>query len=196
MNAGEQRYCEYCGAALGPDARFCGRCGRPVAQAAPPPQATEPLPPVQPVSRAQAQACAVVETLPKKKRTPILGRILAVLVGLLLVALGLRGPILGIMGESATAIITDVSLSDAEEHEYQIAYRFSVGSQTYTGAWNQEALNVATLPGEGAQIAVRYLPAWPGLNAPVRHTTPGLANLLLVGLGVLLIVFNGKVRIG
>ncbi len=196
MNAGEQRYCEHCGAALGPDARFCGRCGQPVAQAAPPPQAAEPQPPAQPVSRAQAQACAVVETMPKRKRTPILGRVLAVLVGLLLIALGLRGPILGVMGESATAVITDVSLSDAEEHEYQIAYRFSVGGQTYTGAWDQEVLNVATLPGEGAQIAVHYLPAWPVLNAPVRHTTPGLANLLLVGLGVLLVLFNGKVRIG
>ncbi len=193
MNAGEQHYCEQCGAALGPDARFCGKCGWPVAQAAPPspPQASAPT-----VSRAQAQACAVAETMPKKKRAPILGRVLAVLAGLALIFLGLRGPILSIFGQPATAVITDVSVSDREEHEYQITYQFVADGQTITGAWTQEALNIATLPSEGATLSVRYLPAWPGLNAPVRDTAPSLTSLVLIGLGVLLILFNGKVRIG
>ncbi|MBC7257626.1 MAG: zinc-ribbon domain-containing protein [Chloroflexi bacterium] len=193
MNAGEQRYCEQCGAALGPDARFCGKCGRPVAPAAPPPppQASAPTD-----SRAQAQACAVAEAMPKKTRTPVLGRVLAVLAGLALIFLGLRGPILSIFGESATAVITDVSVSDSEEHEYQITYQFTANGQPYAGSWNQEALNITTLPAEGARISVRYLPAWPGLNAPAREAAPGLTSLVLVGLGVLLILFNGKVRIG
>ncbi len=187
----EERYCEQCGAPLGPNARFCGKCGQPVAEVAPPPQ-----PPAQPVSRAQAQACAVMESAPKKKRTPILGRILAILAGLLLIFFGLRGPILSILGESATAIITDVSVSDREEHEYQITYQFTADGKTYTGAWNEEALNVATLPAEGTRISVRYLAAWPGLNAPASQTSPSLTNLLVFGLGVLLILFNGRVRIG
>lgn len=189
MNAEEQRYCEQCGAALGPDAKFCGKCGAPVGEAASPaPQAK--------VSSAQAQACAVLEAAPKRKRSPILGRVLAILAGLALIFLGLRGPILIALGESAMAVIMDVSVSDSEEHEYQITYRFAVDGQTYTGSWNQEALSIATLPTEGAQIYVRYLPAWPGLNAPTRQTSPSLTNLLIIGLGVLLIGFSGRVRIG
>ncbi len=197
MSTDEQRYCEQCGAPLGPNARFCGKCGQPVAQPAPPPPAPPPpQPPAPAVSRAQAQACAVMETAPKKKRTPILGRLLAILVGLVLIVLGLRGPILSIAGQPETAVITDVSVSDREDHEYQITYRFVAGGKAYTGSWNQEALNVATLPNEGAQVSIRYLPAWPNLNAPARDTAPSLTSLLLVGLGVLLVVFNGRVRIG
>lgn len=194
MNTGEQRYCEQCGAALGPNARFCGKCGQPLAQEATP--TPPPQPPTPPVSHAQAQACAVMETAPKKKRTPILGRILAILAGFVLIFLGLRGPLLSLLGESVTAVITDVSPADSEEHTYQITYRFTAGGQTYTGSWSQKALNITKLPSEGAQVSIRYLPAWPGLNAPAREATPSLGSLLLVGLGALLVVFNGKVRIG
>ncbi|MDH7490351.1 MAG: DUF3592 domain-containing protein [Anaerolineae bacterium] len=137
-----------------------------------------------------------METVPKKKRAPILGRLLAILAGLALIFLGLRGPILSIAGQPETAVITDVSVSDREDHEYQVTYQFVVDGKAYTGAWNQEALNIATLPNEGARVSIRYLPAWPALNAPARETAPSLTSLLLVGLGVLLIVFNGKVRIG
>lgn len=193
MNPGEQRYCEQCGAPLGPNARFCGKCGQPVAQAVAP---SPPPPSPQPVSHAQAQACAAMQTAPKKKRAPILGRILAVLAGLALIFLGLRGPLLSIVGQPETAVITDVSVSDREEHEYQVTYQFVVDGKAYTGGWTQEALNIATLPNEGARVSIRYLPAWPGLNAPARETAPSLTSLLLVGLGVLLIIFNGKVRIG
>lgn len=195
MDLEEQRYCEQCGAALGPNARFCGKCGQPVVEAVastPPP----PQPPARPVSRAQAQACAAMQTAPKKKRTPILGRVLAILAGLALLFLGLRGPILGLLGNPTSAVITDVSETNSEEHEYQITYRFTVGGQIYTGSWNQEALNITTLPGAGDRVSVRYFPAWPVLNAPAREATPSLTMLLLIGLGVLLIVFNGKVRIG
>lgn len=194
MNSGEQRYCEQCGAPLGPNARFCGKCGQPVAQATVPPP--PPQPPAQPVSRAQAQACSAVQATTKKKRAPILGRILAVLAGLALIFMGLRGPILGIVGVPTTAVISDVSLSDREDNEYQITYRFAADGKTYTGAWHQEAQNIATLPLEGKQVTIRYLPAWPSLNAPARETAPNLTSLLLVGLGALLILFNGKVRIG
>lgn len=194
MTASEQRYCEQCGAALGPNARFCGKCGQAVAETATPPPT--PQPPAPTISRAQTQACAVMEAVPKKKRTPIFGRILAILAGLALLFFGLRGPILSVLGQSTTAVITDVSVSDREEHEYEVRYRFAVGDQMYEGAWTQEALNVTTLPGEGARLTVRYLPAWPALNAPLRHTTPSLTHLLLAALGILLIVFNGKVRVG
>lgn len=188
MNAEEQRYCEQCGAALGPDVKFCGKCGAPVGEAASPaPQAK--------VSSAQAQACAVLEAAPKRKRSPILGRVLAILAGLALIFLGLRGPILGIVGETDTAVITNASGPD-DEDQYQITYQFFVGGARVTGAYTQETLNITTLPREGATITVRYLPAWPGLNAPARETAPGLTNLLLVGLGVLLIGFSGRVRIG
>jgi len=196
MSDDEQRYCEQCGAPLGPNARFCGKCGQAVAQPATRPAPPTPQPPAPAVSRAQAQACAVMETAPKKKRTPILGRVLAILVGLALIFFGLRGPILSIAGHPATAVITDVSVSDSEEHEYQITYQFVADGTKYTGSWNQEALNITTLPNEGARVSIRYLPAWPALNAPARDAAPSPASLILLGLGVLLIAFNGRVRVG
>lgn len=58
-------FCPQCGAPLEPKARFCGRCGRPVTGAAPPAPAQHP-PPI-PATR---------------RRTGLLGRLLAGLIGL------------------------------------------------------------------------------------------------------------------
>ena len=197
MSSTQQRFCEQCGTALGPNARFCGKCGQPAA-IAPAPAAQAP-PPAAPdwVSSAQAQACTVAQNLPqRKKKGSIWGRLLLIVVGLALVILGLRGPVLGAIGGSASAVITDVSLADSEEHEYQVTYRFTVDGKAFTGSWSQEALNVTTLPGEGSTIGVRYLPQWPAMNVPARDATPSIGSLLLSLLGVALILFNSKFRVG
>ena len=205
MSSTQQRFCEQCGTALGPNARFCGKCGQPVAATAPTGRGevaaltsgSAPAGRGEAASSAQAQACTMAQNLPqRKKKGSIWGRLLLIIVGLALVILGLRGPVLGAIGESATAVITDVSVSDSEEHEYQVTYRFTVDGKAYTGSWSQEALNITTLPREGATIGVRYLPQWPAMNVPARDAMPSTGNLLLSALGLALILFNGKFRIG
>jgi hypothetical protein len=147
-------------------------------------------------SVAQDQACAVAQAAPKKKKSGCFGRLLLIVVGLAMIILGLQGPILGIVGEPATAVVTDVSVSDREEHEYQVTYQFVAGGKTLSGSWTQEALNITTLPNEGATVAIRYLPQWPSFNVRRGETTPTIGTLLVVGLGVALVLFNGKFRIG
>jgi hypothetical protein len=199
MSSTQQRFCEQCGTAMSPTARFCGKCGQPVSDSAagptlaPAPKAPAPTEQVR-VAIAEDQAYAVAQAAPKKKSS-VWSRLLFVLIGLALIFLGLRGPILGLVGEQATATVTDVS--EGEDHQYDVAYRFTVNGSEVRGAWTQEALNIATLPREGNTVSVRYLPAWPGMmNVPANQAAPSIANLALAALGLALILFNGKFRIG
>ena len=207
MSANQKRFCEQCGAEVSAGAKFCGKCGQPMGAEAPATLTPGPSPtgrgeaapaPYEQVrtSVAQDQACAVAQAAPKKKKSGCFGRLLLIVVGLAMIILGLQGPILGIVGEPATAVVTDVSVSDREEHEYQVTYQFVVDGKTLSGSWNQEALNITTLPNEGATVAIRYLPQWPSFNVRRGETTPTIGTLLVVGLGVALVLFNGKFRIG
>lgn len=202
MGANQKRFCEQCGAEVSANARFCGKCGQPMGAASltpgpAPAGRVEAAPPQQVnMSVAQDQACAVAQAVPKKKKSGCFGRLLIIIVGLAMIILGLQGPILGLVGEPATAVVTDVSVSDREEHEYQVTYQFVAGGKTISGSWNQEALNVATLPQEGASVSIRYLPQLPTFSVRRGETSPTIGTLLVVALGAALILLNGKVRIG
>jgi hypothetical protein len=187
-----QRFCEHCGAPMRETARFCGKCGQaattePASQPAPQPAAQLPQ------SNVQPQACEVAEQALPKKRSSVLGRLLIILVGLALLFLGLRGPILGVIGESASAVVTSVTETD-EDYTYTVAYRFTApDGKSASGSLTQEALNITTLPDVGGFVTVRYLPAWPSLNVPAKQSAPSLSNLGLAALGLALVLFSGKV---
>jgi hypothetical protein len=188
-------FCRNCGQPLSPGTAFCINCGAAVsAQSsvptndAPQPAAYMPQPmpyPAQP---------AVYPALRPKKR-PSVG---VILVGLLLILVGLRGPAALLFGKSATARIDSVrqvvdSTADRMDYTYRISYSFAADGKSQGGSYDlNKVYNVATLPGTGSLLTVKYIPGLAFINTPASQGSPGLAMLLLCGLGILLIVLGAK----
>lgn len=121
-----------------------------------------------------------------------LKRIAAVLIGLLLIAYGLRGVALTIIGATTQAEITEIRRAidqqdDALEYSYDIHYRFYLRDQAHHGSYRMRRVyNVTDLPSVGARQAVRYVPGLPFLNGVPGD---GIVGGLLVGaVGVVILV--------
>ena len=180
-------FCTHCGKQLREDARFCSSCGRALeaagaASAAPPPGAV---------------------TRPKPKRS-----VPAILLGLLLLAFAVSQMALGIIGSTATAVVTDyerrIHIGPGQDEgntrdptRYEVFYRFTAtDGKEYTGSVTKSFPYGIKAESDGVPqtLAVRYLSFMPHINAPDGETNI-LPGILLLGLAALLFVigFGGSI---
>ncbi len=178
------RFCGGCGQRVRAGVRFCEACGRPVPAdlpagplPPPPPAAVSPPPPV--ASYAPAG----------KRRGPITGKVIVILVGLLIVVYGAMGPLLDVAGATTLATVTDVSPGD--EDNYEITYTFMAGGREVSGSISRDTTNLAELPQAGSTIPVRYLKALPGVSLPAAGGSP-LGSVAAVIFGLVLIFLGFK----
>jgi len=125
------------------------------------------------------------------------GPILVIFVAVILILYGLIHVSLGIVGEKDTAIITSIRRQGGERNEavpnrytYSIGYTFTlpngkeidgstykIGNAVYVKVSNS---NVSIVP-------VRYLKAFPQVNALESDTGIKLGNFIIIGAGIVLI---------
>ena len=150
---------------------------------APPPAAQAAPPPPQ---RSAAKGC--------------LRRIGLFFLSLLLAVLAVRGPVLGIVGKATSATVTEVKqnvsqTSDKMDYNFTVRYAFTAAGAKRSGSASlAKVYNAAKLPKKGSTLRVRYLEAWPAINAAERECTPGLATLVLGALAALLLFLAVKPR--
>lgn len=209
-------YCTQCGTALRADDRFCGSCGQPVALAdateppaalAPEPAAppavvaaspvAPPPPPPPPLARSAATQSGSAPAAPQRRKASRAekraakkggagGRILIAFVGLLLVFFALQGPVLSVAGVRTVGTVERVTRADEEDHRYNISYSYTAGGKARSGSYSMQTFNTSRLPGRGASISLRYLPAASFISAPEDQARFSIATLVLLGLGGLL----------
>lgn len=194
-------FCMHCGAPLAPGAAFCTSCGQRVATAYPPPPSPSPPPPPQPSPAPAVEAAPPAprrrsssRSKPAKaKGSSVGGKILLTFVGLLLMLMGVRGPVLQVAGSSAPGVITDVTRdtsSEDSDYDYNISYSFRMpdGEQRNGMTRRSNVLNTGTLPRTGSAVTVRYLPSLPLLNAPSGEAKLSIGSIVMLVIGVGLIV--------
>lgn len=175
-------FCTRCGKQIREGARFCPSCGRALnsaAAAAPPPDAT---------------------ARPKPKRS-----VPAILLGLLLLAFAVSQMALGMIGATATAVVTDyerrIHIGPGQDEgntrdptRYEVFYRFTAADgREYTGSVTKSfPYGIKAAPDGAPQaLAVRYLPMMPHINAPDGEANL-LPGILLLGLAALLFALGIK----
>jgi hypothetical protein len=121
-----------------------------------------------------------------------LKRIAAALLGLLLIAYGLRGIALTVLGATTQAEVTEIRRAIDQQdgvldHSYDIHYRFHRQDQVHHGSYRmRHVYDVTALPRVGERQAVRYVPGLPSLNGVPGD---GIVGGLLVGaVGVVILV--------
>ncbi len=137
---------------------------------------------------------------PKPKRS-----IPAILLGLLLLAFAVSQMALGVIGATATAVVTDyerrIHIGPGQDEgntrdptRYEVFYRFTAtDGKEYTGSVTKSfPYGIKAVQGGAPQtLAVRYLPVMPHINAPDGdiNLLPGLS---LLGLAALLFALGVK----
>lgn len=126
-------------------------------------------------------------------------RIFLVSMGLLLVGYASLAPALGILGARATGTITGVRRQGGERNEV-IPNRYDYGVGYHFVASNGQTIHgSATLVGTSFQapravgpVAIRYLKGCPRLHFLESHTRFSIGNVILIGVGLLLITLARK----
>lgn len=173
-------FCKHCGTKLLKGADFCSNCGAKT-------EAGEAVPVAQTVStRTVAQP-------PRKNKFMDL---LMIPVAVILILLGIGQLALSVVGSTVTAQVTEYERmyiinndeSTRNPSRYKLDYEFSAGGEQYTGSVTR------IFPGGSHMrqtLPVRYLPFWPHVNAEDGETT-GLAGPVMMGVGVVVLVFEIK----
>jgi hypothetical protein len=177
-------YCVNCGQSINPGASFCSVCGTKVVG----------IPDTIAIETAQQTTTAQQ----RQRRRP---SIFLIVVGLLLILVGLRSPAALVFGQSISGEITSVeqlidNSSDRIDYNYQINYMFTIDGKSQSGNYNMNRVyNSALLPSTGSSLPIKYIPGLPFINTPTNQGNPGIAMLLMSGLGILLIILGAKGRI-
>jgi len=175
-------FCTHCGKQIREGARFCPSCGPTLGIAG-----------------------AAAGQRKSKRRIP------AILLGLLLLAFAVSQMALGIIGSTATAVVTDyerrIHIGPGQDEgntrdptRYEVFYRFTAtDGKEYTGSVTKSfPYGIKAAHDDALQtLAVRYLPVMPHINAPDGdiNLLPGLS---LLGLAALLFALSvkGSISIG
>mgnify|MGYP005849805273 CR=1 FL=1 len=133
------------------------------------------------------------------KHSPF-ARILISMLGITFLLYNMGTPLLGIIGEQDTAIITSIRRQGGERDEavrgrytYSIGYTFNLpngreiyGTSTFIG-------NAVYIKADGnSTIPVRYLKTAPFINIPEKETKPSLGHLLGAVCGIFIIFAVNK----
>jgi hypothetical protein len=202
-------FCSACGQEILPRARFCGGCGRSL-QVVPTQQAWVPQAPALPCPQWVNPNTIAPQTAPSAKTgsvSGVLGCIFAILLGLLLFAYGGRTLLLAVAGSNAVATVTGISRSanrlvqirtrnhGTNSNSFFVKYHFTTAGGTPIDG-NIIRFNVndtSTLPSSGSPLQIHYFMPIPHLNAPSGEF-PSLVDLLLLGVGILILWGNVKFR--
>ena len=175
-------FCTHCGKQIREGARFCPSCG-----------------PTLGIAGAAAGQRKSKRSIP------------AILLGLLLLAFAVSQMALGIIGSTATAVVTDyerrIHIGPGQDEgntrdptRYEVFYRFTAtDGKEYTGSVTKSfPYGIKAVQGGAPQtLAVRYLSFMPHINEPDGETNI-LPGILLLGLAALLFALGikGGVSIG
>ncbi len=175
-------FCTHCGKQIREGARFCPSCG-----------------PTLGIAGAAAGQRKSKRSIP------------AILLGLLLLAFAVSQMALGIIGSTATAVVTDyerrIHIGPGQDEgntrdptRYEVFYRFTAtDGKEYTGSVTKSfPCGIKAAHDDALQtLAVQYLPVIPHINAPDGdiNLLPGLS---LLGLAALLFALSvkGSISIG
>ncbi|MEW6623971.1 MAG: hypothetical protein AB1420_12725 [Bacillota bacterium] len=130
----------------------------------------------------------------------IIARILITLLGMALVLLGSSQVILGFVGKSTSAVITDIRREGGERtdgrpgrYTYNISYTFSLPDGKEINGFTKKIGSSVYLKADGTSTArVRYFPFFPYINAMEQDTGLGAGQLVLILAGGFLIFFINK----
>lgn len=189
------RFCNNCGKPLEVGARFCKYCGQTVTI----PQQTQFQTPQQPVYHPQVEIPSTKTQLRNKRKMSIGG----VLVGILLLIIALRFPLLGLLGTETSAIVTDTtqvvsSSSSKLDYNYKISYQFTIDGTNYKSSYQMNKVyNISKLPQTGSTVKVLYLEALPQVSAPANQKKALLGSITLGVIGILLCTLSaaGMIKI-
>ncbi|MGE5327956.1 MAG: hypothetical protein ACM3KR_00405 [Deltaproteobacteria bacterium] len=132
-------------------------------------------------------------------------KLVIILIGLLFIFAGVKDPLLGIIGKSTTGVVTETKKhvesskkknnNNLTNKNYDVKYSFSTpDGKSHSGSYlKTEVYNAASLPNKNSLIYIRYLQALPNINTASDNTSPSLATLGYLALGVVIIVFGSMV---
>lgn len=127
------------------------------------------------------------------------GRVLITLVGISLLTWGLCTVVLGLVGEETTAVITHVRREGGERDDgrsgrytHILSYTFHMPDGRSIDGFAREISNGAYLKHPNTVTKVRYLKAFPALNALASETKPNFGQTVLIALGCWLIWVANK----
>lgn len=130
----------------------------------------------------------------------ILPRILISLLGLSFILWGIGSLALGIYGEKAAAVVTDIRREGGERadikpgrYTYNIGYTFTLPDGKEISGFTRKIGDAVYIKAEGSgKITLRYFKAAPFFNTPEENTRLSLKQPILAGVGVLLIVLISR----
>jgi hypothetical protein len=132
----------------------------------------------------------------------LFARTLLSLLGIVILLYNIGTPLLGLIGEQDTAIVTSIRRQGGERNEtvrgrytYSMGYTFTLpngreisGNSTFVG-------NAIYIKADGnSTIPVRYLKTAPFINMPEKETDPSIGHLLGAAFGVFIICVVNKKR--
>jgi len=139
-----------------------------------------------------------------KQKHKIFPRILITLLGIALILMGASEIILGFAGKTASAVITDIRREGGERtdgnsgrYTYNISYTFTLpDGKKINGYTKKIGDSVYLKPNGTSTTRVRYLPAFPYINAMEQDTGFGAGQLVLIFAGGFLIFFMNRKKGG
>ncbi len=194
-------YCHSCGRPLEANARFCEACGKPVLR-----QSTNMAQTAsydhqryaQPVMQARPP---IPGNAPERKKN-IVASIVIILVGLFLLLLAIRLPMLNLIGTETVGQVVGIdrvvdSSTSSMDYTYRVSYVFidDNGKSIETTFDMPRAYDFSKVPREGTMISIKYLSAWSRLNVPVDYNNSplGAVVMILLGIGLIILGASGKV---
>ncbi|MDP3912533.1 MAG: hypothetical protein Q8R96_02205 [Bacteroidota bacterium] len=131
----------------------------------------------------------------ESKSKKILPRLLITLLGVAFILWGLTDIMLGLFGESATAVITDIRREGGERNEtirgrytYIISYSFTLPNGKSYSSYTRKIGNSVFLKPDGkSKVKVKYFSSFPFINATEQDTKPGFGQLIIMAIGFFLI---------
>lgn len=113
------------------------------------------------------------------------------MIGLSFILWGIGNVALGILGEQATAVITDIRREGGEHtdlkpgrYTYNISYTFALpGGKEINGVTKKIGDSVYLKADGTSTVRVRYFPCFPYFSATEKDTGPGVGPLTLISAG-------------
>ncbi len=183
-------FCEYCGKETNDTARFCVACGAALQTQAQPAKA----------ALAQSKAAVVLQNIPGKKQCKKgLMDLLVIPIVIILLLMGTGSMVLTLAGRTVTAQVTGYEQvlimnddnSTRNPSRYKLEYQFAVNGERYDGSVTRTFEKGSHMR---KTLRVRYLPPWPHVDAEDGSTKMVLAGPVMIGAGILLLVFGIKRR--
>ena len=137
-------------------------------------------------------------------KSKLLPRILISVLGSLFILWGVISIAMGVVGESTTAVITDIRREGGERNDgipgrytYIISYSFDLPDGKEIHGFYRKIGDAVYLKADGTgRLPVKYFKAMPFINASATDAQLSIRQVILIGVGVLLIYLMNNKRTG